>query len=489
MKGFALVTFLLFLVIGAIVLAGVLNVTSDILRSGNVSGARSAMYYTAEDSHHRALSWLRGNSKKLASPFLRANFYTAFQRTKPDYGANDLLAQVPTKVKLVGGGQSAILTNESELATGAFPKTIDLDTGLLFPAQSNFASSNLGDGKVRLTLVDAIAITPAKDFGPPPNPTPQTDFYPVYRIDSLGDTDHGAQLYGYLVGEVVRGYSPGFYGATSARFRRDCDSYNASTGPYSVASRTANCTVGSNSLVRIDASRIIYGSAVSNGTVQLLGSVCADFAPGCPNPGEICQGTSCNVPPGQSFDPWNSYCPANQGNLDITVNTVLTVSGDAPLQKCWNQVRIRSNRQLTLTTTAYSYFFQQLRMDASSTLVITPAPATDSVKLFVATMNDQGSNRIQASKIVNSFQQPARFRFNYLGNANFTVNVNAAMYLALQAPYAQVTTSGNQNFFGAMSARILDVSGNVALHYDESLGTGNVSDIKYTLHAVGQKYR
>lgn len=488
-QGFALISFFIFLLIATLVIAGSLQLTSDALRSTNGPSVRAKRFMESEETYHLATSWLRENSSKIVLPFSRNNFYSLFYRTAPSYGSNDVLSPVYTQVKLVGRNQSAILTNDNALAVAAFPITYDIATGQLFPASRSFSSATLGTASVRVTLVDAIAEVPAKDFGPPPNPAPQTDFIPVYRVDAMNESDRGTHYYGYIVGQLERSLSAGFYGRSSATFSRNCDSYNSTAGAYSVATRQANCIVGSDLRVTINRSSTVYGEALSNGTVLNRGKVCADFAPGCPNPGTVCQGSSCNVPLPASFDPWASYCPTEQPLLTISANTVLRVSSDLPRDKCWAEVRIRAGRVLTLETTQYSYFFRRLTLEANAKIVIQPRPATEKVQLYLNEVQDRGISRLNGSNITNTTGTPVQLRINYLGTATLALALNQNMLLSLYAPAAQVNISGSKEFFGLLSAKVLNAAGTVILHQDEALAGGGVKDVKFTQKGVGQFYR
>lgn len=488
-KGFALVGFFIFLLIATLVIAGSLQLTSDALRSTSAPSVRAKRFMESEESYHLSATWLRESSSKIVSPFLRSNFYSLFHRTSPSYGTNDLLSPVYTQVKLAGTNQSAVLTNDGALATAAFPRTYDVATDQLFPAIRNFSNATLGNARVRVTLVDAIPEVPAKDFGPPPNPTPQTDFIPVYRVDAINESDRGTHYYGYIVGQLEKNLSVGFYGQTSATFARNCDSYNSTSGAYAVATRQANCIVGSDRRVTINNTSNIYSEARSNGTVVRRGRVCADFVAGCPNPGTICQGSSCNVPLPEAFDPWASYCPVERPLLTISANTVLRVNSDLPSDKCWAEVRIRNGRVLTLETTQYAYFFRRLTLEANARIVIQPSPVTAGVQLYLNEVRDRGNSRLNGSNLTNSTGKPTQFRINYLGATTIALALNQNMLFSMYAPAAQVNVSGSREFFGLLSARVLSAAGTVLLHQDEVLAGGSVKDVKFTQKGVGQFYR
>ncbi|MCC6932948.1 MAG: hypothetical protein IT292_06810 [Deltaproteobacteria bacterium] len=116
-------------------ISGSLTLITANARTVKTTEIRNEQFYDADDGIDRALSWLREHSQSLATPFKRDEFYTRFTKTEPSYGANDLaINKVATKLKLAGTNNSAIITNNTDLATPAFPITRDLPTNVIFPA-------------------------------------------------------------------------------------------------------------------------------------------------------------------------------------------------------------------------------------------------------------------------------------------------------------------------------------------------------------------
>ncbi|MCC6932947.1 MAG: hypothetical protein IT292_06805 [Deltaproteobacteria bacterium] len=70
----------------------------------------------------------------------------------------------------------------------------------------------MGNAWVRITLVDAIPEKANLDFGAPPAATPQTDFNPVYQVDSLIDNDRGVYVYGTVIANLNHVFDYRVYG-------------------------------------------------------------------------------------------------------------------------------------------------------------------------------------------------------------------------------------------------------------------------------------
>jgi len=492
-RGYVLVGALILLALSAIVIATSLHSTGTTTRNTGAARARSEKFFSAEEAMNLTVNWFRENSTSLALPFSRTNFYSLFQRTSPSVGDNEgTFFNVPTRVKLRDTSSSAVLTNEAELATAAFPNTKDAATGGDFNPSTTFAAAQFGDLKVRATLVDAVAIDPSKDYGDPAvgNPPPDTDFQPVYRLDSMSAVDMGAHLLGYLKATLVFDYGIGFYGRDFVEFRQDCDSYRSNSGPYNSGTKRANCTAGSNGVIRIHGQEVVYGKARTNGLINGAppygGLVCADFLSGCPNPGQTCQGASCNVPGLPTYSPWLTYCPSNQGDRNVNASTTISVPGNDPMQKCWNSMNIGNNKVLTLNTTTYPYFIDTFNIPNNSRVNFAPSPGTGTINLYVRTF---AGNKFNGNQVFNLNNKPYQLRIHYLGTNALTMDGTAAMNAFLIAPYAAVTVSGNFTYSGGIKATSLTMTGSGDVHYDESGDITTISDTTYRLTNMEERYR
>jgi hypothetical protein len=501
-NGFGLIGVLILTALAGVAIGGLhFLVTSD-SHAGLETQIRAREYYKAEDTLARAASWMRGQSTKLVSPFSRTNFYTRFDRTALGYGSNDTSTfRVGTKIKLQGTTNSAILTNDSGLATAAFPTTTDTLTATSFNPATQFPLANLGDDKVRVTLIDAVPVNPSADYGDTDTgaAAPGTDFQPIYRVDSMKSLTGGGHVVGYLTGNLVFNYGVGFYGRDFVEMRQPCDSYLSNSGSYTSASKRANCPLGSNATVYIHNSTSIYGSARTNGSFATGspwgGRVCSDFASGCPNAGSTCAGASCQVPNLPTYSTWATYCPTNMGNQTYNANTTVTIANNNPSSRCWNTFTVGNNRTVTLSTTNYSYYIDTLDIPNNATLRFLPSPSNGTINLYVRKFvgdkfnGNQVISHVDANGDGNPDYRPYQVRIHYLGTDALVLNGSARMGAFLVAPYADVSVQGTFDYYGGMLAKSLTATGTGGMHYDESGNITTLSDIQYRIRNVGQYYR
>ena len=481
--GISLIPFLVFSSICAAVLITSLKLSASTTRTTYATRLRSERYYEAESGLNTVVSWLRANSQSLVSPLTKDAFYSRFDRTAPAVGTNDTgPVQVPTKVKLKNTSNSAILTNSADLAIAAFPSASHIVSGAAFDAVNQFAGINTGNAMVRVTLVDALPLDPAKDA--PPLASPDTDYYPVYRIDAVTGTDRGSHVYGYVTGNLYYIDIVGFYGRDYVDVRQDCMSASftgATPGPYN-----AKCPVGSNGLISLQNNAEVYGSARTNGSISPVDHVCGDY-PSCTTQGRTCQGATCNVPGLPVFQTWDQYCPpgSSHGNYSVPDNNsrILVTAG------CYDTVTINNKGKLTLQTTTQPYFFRTLTVvggNAATQLKVAPSPNTATVRLYVETVT---GNIINGNQTINPSYKPSQLRVYYLGAAELKLNGNSPLAMAVVAPYAVVDIQGNSNFHGGVIAKALKFTGSATIVYDESLGGTNLNDLTLRLRNVEEGYK
>lgn len=491
--GYITVGVLILLGVAAIVMASNLNISTSNAFAVRATKMRAVEFYDAEESLNKALTWLRVNSTGLTSVFSRSDFYTKFDRTVPSVGSNDTGDfKYPTKIKLQGSQNSAIPSNSSLLASGVFPATVDTVTNAAFNPQSIFPSASLGNDLIRITLVDAVPVDPTKDYGDPDlgNPPPATDFNPIYRIDSMRAQDRGGHIYAYVVGALVFDYGVGFFGRDQFEMRQTCDSYLSNAGSYSSASRRPNCTTGSEGPLQIHQAEILFGTARTKGVISggtpWGGLVCATFQAGCPVRGLTCQGTGCSVPALPTYNAWATYCPTEQADVSYSSATTLSVPGNSSNQRCWNKVTVGNNTTVTLNTTTYSYFIEELSIANNGQVKFAPNPANGTINLYVKKFTGDSFN---GNQVFNSSTKPYQLRIHYLGTDDLTLNGTAAMSAFMVAPYASVTVSGNFSYFGGIKAKELHLTGSGDVHYDESGEIATLSDVQYKARNVVARYR
>lgn len=491
--GYVMLIVVMFLALIGAVLSATLAQDAVFTKTVYAIGNSSKKIGSAEAGIGHAVAWLRQNSQKLAYPFHRDQFYSSFDRTAPSIGDNDTgTTKATTKIKLAGTNNSVILVNDAGLATSAFPSTLDLTTGVSFDAAIDFSNDVLGDAKLRVTLIDAVAEYPSKDYGAPPSPSPETDFYPIYRIDSLSDNGDGFRLYATVVGEAVNFFDVALYGQDSLSTLQSCDAYNSSAGSYGVGNQSADCSVISPSTVQIDEDKSIHGSVVSNANIDNSspwgGAVCANFDMGCPAIGEKCEDPACSVGNMPRFYNWILYCTSDQGNLTISSDTTLSVASDSPSDKCWDQVTIAANTTLTLDTTEFPYFFKTIVFDdaATSKIQASPSPTTEPVTLYIESIT---GNTINGDQLNTTNDLPVDLQVYYLGSTDITIGGATAMHLAIASPNASVVTDGTFDFFGSLSAKSLSLQSTGNVHYDYALQNhGELFDMRFRTKNIVQYF-
>jgi hypothetical protein len=516
--GYTLVAVLLFVMVTAFAGASAAGVLGNSIQTMSITNTRTEEYFRNEKVFGEAVQWMRDNSTGMTDVFGRTKFYSAFKRRPPSVGSNDQgNFQVPTKIApRTEHEKSIILVSDPILlhggsnsgAQGSFPLTTDTKSGAAFDSLSALKTSHFSGKKIRITLVDAIPVDPAKDYGDAGVP-PQTDFQPLYRIDvfdrekvSRGDAegpqagtssrtffkDKGGHLFGHVLGKLHYDYGVGFYGRDQVEIRQPCDSYISNSGPYSQTSARPHCPIGSNGPVSILNSTAVYGSVHTNNAISALppfgGRVCANAA--CSEAGTTCQGDTCQVPGLPNFSAWNTYCPSNQGATIPVSGSLLTVSGNDPMQKCWSKVRIANNRVVTLTSTEYPYFIDELDISNTGRLNFAPSPATGTITLYVRKITGDSFN---GNQVFNVNNKPYQLRLNYLGVDRLRLNGTADMSTFIIAPSAAIEVLGNFVFRGGIKATALTFNGNGSLHYDESGDITTLKGISYQFRNVTQFYR
>lgn len=492
-KGHILIITLLLLGLGTAVVVGSLDMTSSLSKTVASKKVRTKEVNKAEAGIQEALSWLRQNSQQLITPFRREEFYKRFEKTAPTVGANDTgNFSVPTMVKLKDTQFSAILSNDTAVVTPQFPETWDITTNRAFDAIAEFSSADLRDVKIRLTLVNALPDDPALDYGPPPAATPDTDFYPIYRIDAFTDNDKGSHFYALLSGDSNHIFDMGLYGQDYLEINQPCDSFISQNGAYSNASKRANCPAGSNSTSAIHKNEEIYGSLQTNGSINAAppygGETCADFEPNCPNKGETCAGEDCGVPLLEIFRDWNVYCPA--GTSQAVPNPLpaeLTVNSSDPTDSCWDGLKLSAGDTIKLSSTASPYYISVLDFANNSRISFEPDDPNGTIEIYTQKIV---GDKLNGNMVINSGGNPTQLKIYYLGTDPLTLNGTAAIYAGIVVPNARVTVSGTFDYYGALLAKELELNGSGQFHYDESLGgSGLISDMQYKIHELSQRYR
>ncbi len=129
--------------------------------------------------------------------------------------------------------------------------------------------------------------------------------------------------------------------------------------------------------------------------------------------------------------------------------SLLTTSGNTPGQKCWARVRVSNNRVVTLTSTEYPYFIDELDISNTGRLNFAPSPATGTITLYVRKLT---GDTVNGNQVFNVNNKPYQLRLNYLGNDTLRLDGTAAMSAFVIAPSAAIEVLGNFVFKGGIKA-------------------------------------
>ncbi|MCB0359875.1 MAG: hypothetical protein KDD44_09570 [Bdellovibrionales bacterium] len=473
--GYALLGVLIFIALGLVVTAGMLDSATTNMKTRSFVKTRSDQYYEVEATLNKVVSWLQANSKYLVTAFEATNFTSNFDLGSPSLGDNEgEFFGVPTMVKLAGTNNSAMLSNNAFFGTAAFPTTEHIDTHASFDPVSEFQNADLGTANARVVLMWA-----RESAG---------SYEPIFRIDVVtgNNPDRGVHSYSFVYSSLVGGSAPpGFFGQDFTILQtpnNDCwsyqYSYNAGSGTWNKGAPRANCPVASNGPINI--------SSKVNGTAATLqdDGISLD-PPGGDVSGTKCTGSSCHSYTLPVLGTWASYCPVHNGNVTITSNTTWNSGG------CWQDVDIDNNRTLTLTDTTAPYYFRNLIHNGNKAkIAFGPIPDGETIEIYVEGVQMNAAGHINGNKIVNGNNAPHQVIWHYLSGGTLNLEGTTDMSALIIAPSAKVEVQGNFEYYGGILAKQLYVSGNAQLYYDEALGLSSaVTDLNFTLRKASVRYR
>jgi len=195
-----------------------------------------------------------------------------------------------------------------------------------------------------------------------------------------------------------------------------------------------NCNQGNGITVSGGAN---YGSP-SNIPIQNLPT------PPLPNPlppttgcqGGYCYNSSQTVPPG-------AY-----GNVNVGAGSTITLTGGPS-----NNPSIYTMNSITVA--------------GGATVVITGG----AVVLNIAGVHQQNPISFSGNSIQNTTGIPSNFVINYGGTNNISLSGGSGAYAVINAPNANITFTGNSNFYGQAIGATITTTGSTNFYYDQSLNT------------------
>jgi hypothetical protein len=330
------------------------------------------------------------------------------------------------------------------------------------------------------------------------NATYMTNVYTLTALGVSSDAPNAARkvLQGEVALNPTASFPYGLFATSTACPAITFNGNNASTNSYTTAGGQTYATsqstyggdVGSNGGVSVGNGNIdgivgvLQAPPLGNGTCATpltvgpngatLGPNCTPPANGCgPCPGPT--GPNCfaktatyvpkpyvfptppapnPLPPTTAYAGGNNLVPGSYGNISITGNTTLTLAPG-------------------------TYNINSLSMAGKGEISVSPPGA---VTLNVAGQGNANPVAIAGNGIVDD-TIPNDFTINYGGTGTVSIAGNGNVTAVLNAPNATVTQVGNGNWYGAILASTVTISGNGFFHFDRNAALSPPSNGYYTL--------
>jgi len=260
-----------------------------------------------------------------------------------------------------------------------------------------------------------------------------------------------AQVMGHHTTDVSRsavalGSKPcgGIWGLEGIRFGSiQTDSFDSTEGTYGRATAGHQGNLCSGRGIEGDGSFLVDGDVMTGYGYQLLIDGIS---------GQITGLTTSTIP--EVTPPPYDFGSAAVINNNATIG--LTDGGRLPWGRGTLNLSFGSRDNLTLG--GGTYYFNSITLTGGAKITVT-APAT----FYVV-----GNISASGGSLLNSSQDPGDLSIISTGKeVKFGGGVD--FYGSILAPLAEVTLSGNAEYFGALVGRVLTLNGNTTIHVDESL--------------------
>jgi hypothetical protein len=298
-------------------------------------------------------------------------------------------------------------------------------------------------------------------------------------------------------------FSSGLVAKRSVRFsgsNASVDSWNSDPDnnpatpavPYSSAVRRANGSVGSTS-VSVDAVLVknadIWGYASTGGELPSVGSngLVGPFgtAAGTVDMNHVSTDFSANFDPVTAPTSGTPISAITSASLPMTLGaagatTTFRVSSISATGNSSEVLTIQGDTTIVLTASAGT---SALSITGQSSIAIAPGAK---LTIYVeGDVNIAGSGISNGGTSTATANQPANFQIwgtRTSGVQNISIAGNGVLSGIIYAPNGSVSINGNGDVMGSMVANDINVVGNAAFHYDESLANfGGDSPYRVTL--------
>ncbi len=239
------------------------------------------------------------------------------------------------------------------------------------------------------------------------------------------------------------------------------DSYNSNDGPYGGSNIHSNGNVGSNGtstgIITISNNAVVNGNVSTgpNGTVTLGNNATIS--------GTTTHNNSVALP--AVVVPSTLTALSSSGTLSLSNGASGTINaGDYK----YSSISLSNDSFLTINGDVRLYLTASDTLSTGNNAAITIASGasltvyTDGVITF--------ANNISINTVS---QLPSKFQIysTYTGSDGVTLNNNGTSYASIYAPQTDVDISNNNQFYGAVVGKTVDLNNNGQIHYDEALAT------------------
>lgn len=416
-RGVALVLVLLMAVILSLISGGLIFIAqTDTQISANYKYANEA-FHAADAGVQRAVSWL--NDSTQYTPHLPVTDYTT--AAYPVQYANQ---------NVILGGQTGTSSNYPDsTVANAF-------TAALHNQSLTADSNNAGAYSVNATLLKAASAK--KMFG-------GLGSVERWRLDTAGFWGAGNSLATTRVAAIVENAASPYF--DNALWGKDyvnltgnasTDSYNPNLGAYGGSNIGQNGSIGTNGSVSLG------GNGTVNGNAEYLPpGTCS----GCTAGGNVTGSVTAITQP-KPFPPIPAF----------TVGTT-DVSGTQTINPgAYRNIAVGNH--VTLTLNAGTYYVDSFTVSPNGTVNLN-GPVT----FYVNTTLSSGAGHYA----VNAGGNPANFVIFYNGAADVSLTGQADFSAVVYSPNAGIKIAGNGAFYGSYIGKNIDMSGNGAVHYADTL--------------------
>src|SRR6266404_73307 len=304
------------------------------------------------------------------------------------------------------------------------------------------------------------------------------DGYYVQAVDNYDETsgannaatDRDARIYlvsrGHvgsaerIVTALVTGspmFPVGVFGKTSVTFSGGAtmDGFDSRDGAYSAAT-AGNTAIRSDGNISVSGTNtVVKGDATASGTVSApVGGV---------------TGTTTNGAPAVTFPPVPACGPPYSSSTGIS-GTYYTYDPSTGV------LTTDSHNTGTVTLAGGTYCFKSITLQSHAVLQVSSPVNLYLTDIFDASSGTLVNNTGIASNLQLFDSLVSTYKNNGTPNNPIQLSGGQQTSMAVYAPNAAVTFSGNSNFFGGVIADYVDDSGGTPIHYDGALvnvlGTG-----------------